>query len=279
LTNGVPPDILLGEMDSTEQNNGKKDHYIELVGKIVLLMETLRDAPDGLSLHEVAARTDQVKSSAHRILNSLKKHGYVEQENAGGAYRLGLQVLTLARGLNGGVKLVDIARPYLRELREAFDESTYLAVWRGDRGIFVDVQETNRDLRLVGPLGAEVHYHATAAGKAVAAFLPAEGRRALLKHHRPAALTENTLTSRVAVEQEWNTVRRIGYAVNDEETIVGAIFLAAPVFDSQRHVCGSISVGLPKARYSAELGKKIAGQLKDACRRLTDALAAVGYIH
>jgi len=266
-------------MYSTEQNNGKKDHYIELVGKIVVLMETLRDEPAGLSLHELAARTDQVKSSVHRILNSLKKHGYVEQENAGGAYRLGLQVLTLARALNGGVKLIEVARPYLRELRETFDESAYLAVRRGESGIFVDVQETSRDLRLVGPLGADVHYHATAAGKVIAAFLSPEHRHTLLQRHRPAALTDNTLTTRAAVEQEWSNVRRVGHAVNDEETIVGAIFLAAAVFDSQRQVCGSISVGLPKARYSAELGKTIAEQLKDACRGLTDALVAVGYVH
>ena len=256
-----------------------RDHYIELVGKTVHLMEALRDESDGLGLQELATRTNQVKSSVHRILNSLKKHGYVEQESAGGVYRLGLQVLTLARGLNGGVKLVEVTRPYLRELREAFDESTYLAVWRSERGIFVDVQETSRDLRLVGPLGAEVHYHATAAGKAIAAFLPPERARALLKNQGLTALTENTLTSIAAVEREWSKVRRMGYAVNNEETIVGAIFLAAPVFDSHKQVCGSISIGLPKARHSAELGKKIALHLKDACQRLTEALTAVGYAH
>ena len=256
-----------------------KDHYIELVGKTLLLMETMRDEPEGLSLQDLAARTGQVKSSAHRILNSLKKHGYVEQEYAGGPYRLGLQVLTLARGLNGGVKLVEVARPYLRELRETFDESIYLALWRADRGIFVDVQETRRDLRLVGPLGAEVHFHATAAGKAIAAFLPPARGQALLKRHQPSALTQSTLTSRAAVEREWSKVRRVGYAINNEETIIGAIFLAAPIFDSQPQVCGSISVGLPKARYSAELGKRIAEQLKDACQRLTDRLTAAGYIH
>ncbi len=256
-----------------------KDPYIELVGKTLLLMETLRDEPEGLSLQDLAARSGQVKSSAHRILNSLKKHGYVEQENAGGPYRLGLQVLALARGLNGGIKLVEVARPYLRELREAFDESAYLAVWRAERGIFVDVQETRRDLRLVGPLGAEVHFHATAAGKAIAAFLPRTRGQGLLKQYKPAALTQSTVTSKAAVEQEWGKVRRIGYAINNEETIVGAIFLAAPLFDSQQQVCGSISVGLPKARYSAELGKRIAEQLKDACQRLTAALTAAGYVH
>ncbi len=256
-----------------------RDAYIELVGKTVHLMEALRDESEGLSLQELATRTNQVKSSVHRILNSLKKHGYVEQESVGSVYRLGLQVLTLARGLNGSVKLVEVARPYLRELREAFDQSTYLAVWRGERGIFVDVQETSRDLRLVGPLGAEVHYHATAAGKAIAAFLPPERGRELLKQNRPTALTENTLTSISAIEKEWSKVRRLGYAVNNEETIIGAIFLAAPVFDWHRQVCGSISVGLPKARYSVELGKRIALHLKDPCRRLIESLTGVGYAH
>jgi len=256
-----------------------KDHYIELVGKVVLLLEALRDEPEGLGLQELATRTEMVKSSVHRILNSLKKHGYVEQESAGGPYRLGLQVLMLARGLNGGIKLVEVARPYLREMVEAYDESAYLAVMRAERGIFVDVQETRRDLRLVGPLGAEVHFHATAAGKAMAAFLPPARRAALLKETRPAQLTAKTLTKRADVEQEWEEVRRRGFATNNEETIVGAVFLAAPVFDARQNICASLSVGIPKARYSAELGKKIAEHLKDASRRLSETLESVGYTH
>jgi DNA-binding IclR family transcriptional regulator len=51
---------------------------------------------------------------------------------------------------------------------ERYDESAYFAVLRWDRGIFVDMQESHRDFRLIGPLGAEVHFHATAAGKACA---------------------------------------------------------------------------------------------------------------
>ncbi|MGH9768119.1 MAG: IclR family transcriptional regulator [Blastocatellia bacterium] len=256
-----------------------KDHYIELVGKVVALLETLRDEPEGLSLQELADRTGYVKSSAHRILSSLKKHGYVEQESAGGPYRMGLQALTLARGLNGRRGLVEMAKPYLREAVETFDESAYLAVLRGDRGIFVDVQETRRDFRLVGPLGAEVHFHATAAGKAMAAFLPPAQRAALLKSLKAEQQTVRTLTRKSEIEQEWEKVRRQGYAVNNEETIVGAVFIACPIFDSHRAVCGSLSVGIPKARYSAELGKKIADHLKDACRRLSETLEAVGYTH
>lgn len=255
------------------------DYYVELVGKVVTLVEALRDEPQGLSLQALVERTGYIKSTTHRLLQSLKRHGYVEQEMAGGPYRLGLQCLTLARGLNGGISLLQFARPYLRELAETYEESTYLAVLHGDRGIFVDVQETRRDLRLIGPLGADVHYHATAAGKAIAAYLPAERLAAITGGLKPERLTAKTLTGKSQVEEEWAKVRRLGYAANDEETIVGAFFLAAPIFDARQCVCGSLSVGVPKARYSAKLGKKIATHLKDACGRLSAALVAAGYVH
>jgi IclR family acetate operon transcriptional repressor len=266
-------------MRSVQQNQARRGYHIELVDKLVTMLETLRDEPDGLSLQELAARTGYVKSSIHRTLNSLKRHGYVEQAGAGGPYRLGTQFLFLARGMREGIRLIPFARPYMQELMNAFNESVYLAVVRGGRGIFVEVIETRRDLRLVGPLGAEVFYHATAAGKAIAASLPAAARSALLARLELKKLTDNTLTTRAQVEREWAEASRRGYAANDEETLVGAIFMAAPVFDSQQTVCGGISVGVPKPRYSAALGRKMATLLKDTCARLSQGLEATGYVH
>lgn len=256
-----------------------KTPYIALVGKVVRIIELLRDAPDGLSLQVLAKNTGYVKSSIHRILLSLARHGYVEQEAAGGVYRLGLKFLAVGRAVNGNVSIVSAARPHLRELLGAFDETVYLAILRGDRGIFVDVQETSSDLRLVGPLGAEVHYHATAAGKAMAASLPDDRRARLLARLPLPRLTPRTLASRALVEREWARVRRAGVAVNREETIQGAIFLASPVFDAGDNVCGALSVGLPKARHSSRVERAIAGAVKESSRRLSETLAAAGYVH
>ncbi len=218
--------------EQTSQHKLERDPYIALVGKVVRTIETLRDAPDGLSLQALAAKTGYVKSSVHRILQSLRKHGYAQQDEPGGRYRLGMKFLALGRAVNGGASLVQIARPHLRGLATAFDETVYLAVLRGDRGIFVDIQETSRDLRLVGPLGAEVHFHATAAGKAMAAVLPPARREDLLARLPLPRLTPRTLTSRPAVDEEWARTRRRGVAANNEETISGAVFFAAPVFDA-----------------------------------------------
>ncbi len=255
------------------------DHYIELIGKIIRLVETLRDEPNGLSLQDLASRTGYVKSSVHRMLHSLKKHGYIEQENFGGKYRLGVQFLILAKELASRFELVQFSQRYLREIVDTFNESAYLAVLRGGRAIFVDVHESHRDFRLIGPVGAEVHYHATAAGKAIAAFLPKERQRFILKNRTFPAPTPRTSTDPAQVLRDWEEVRSRGFAINDEETILGAVFLAAPLFDSSGSVCGSITVGVPKARLTARLERQIANHVKDACARLSAELRATGYVH
>jgi DNA-binding IclR family transcriptional regulator len=271
--------ILPCQMRSSDQNQ-VRDYQIELVDKLVRVLETLRDAPAGLALQEIARRTGYVKSSIHRTLSSLKRHGYVEQASPGGSYRLGVQCLLLARGVKEGIELLRYARPFLQEIVDVFNESAYLAILRGGRGIFVEVAEARRrDLRLVGPLGASVFYHATAAGKALAAFLPPEARGSLLRSLDLRGLTPRTLTRRAEVEREWTLVARRGFAMNREESIVGAVFLAAPVFDAERAVCASISVGVPKARYTPTNGRRIAMHLKAACSRLTEALQLAGYSH
>ena len=57
---------------------GSDNHHIELISKTVAVVEALRDHPEGLSLHEVSLQTGQVKSSVHRILRSLARHGYID---------------------------------------------------------------------------------------------------------------------------------------------------------------------------------------------------------
>jgi DNA-binding IclR family transcriptional regulator len=256
-----------------------RDHTIALVEKVVRVVEALKENPNGLPLQQIAVRTGYVRSSVHRILLSLKKLGYIEQENAGGSYRLGFQFLVLASTLAAKTELVKTARPYLHEIVEKFEESAYLAILRADKGVFIDVEEAARDLRVAAPLFAEVHFHATAAGKAMASFLPEEDRVALLQNPQFIALTSHTKVQPSKVVQDWEQVRREGYAINDEETILGAVFLAAPVFDSRARVCGSISVGMPKARYLPQMATRLVDHLKAACRDFSDRLKVAGYVH
>jgi DNA-binding IclR family transcriptional regulator len=61
--------------------------------------------------------------------------------------------------------------------------------------------------------------------------------------------------------------------------MIGVVFLAAPVFESRGVVCGSLSMGIPKPRYTGGLGKQMAKELMAACRELSTTLEVAGYIH
>ncbi len=85
-------------------------HCIDLVGKVERIVETLRDESDELGLQDLALRTGYVRSSLHRMLQSLRIHGYVEQDVTGGKYRLGARLLVLASGFMSRVELAKVGR-------------------------------------------------------------------------------------------------------------------------------------------------------------------------
>jgi DNA-binding IclR family transcriptional regulator len=124
-----------------------------------------------------------------------------------------------------------------------------------------------------------VSFHATAAGKLFAAYLPEAARAALLRRIALTAVTPRTKTVRAQVEKDWSDAAQRGIAFNQEETIVGAIFLAGPIFDAEHAICGAVSVGIPKARFTPALGRQIATHLKTSCGRLSASLVEAGYVH
>jgi DNA-binding IclR family transcriptional regulator len=127
-------------------------------------------------------------------------------------------------------------------------------------------------------MSAEVHFHATAAGKAIAAFLSDELRASILTALDPERMTGKTIVSAAGIEREWIEVRKRGYALNDEETIPGAVFVAAPLFDSRGTPCGSLSVGIPKFRCSDSLIDRLAPDLVEVCCQLTARIEAAGLV-
>jgi len=253
-------------------------NHIDLVVKTMKVLETLAASDSGLSLRDVAARVDMVKSSVFRILFTLRETGYVEQAGAAGTYRLAMKTAQLAQRAVHRPTLAAIARPHLEGLRNALGESVWLGVRRGDGVTLIDGLESAQALRLSFDLGDNCPLHATALGKAVGAYLPPEELDATLGSGRLRRFTPHTLLSRTAVRNELAKVRAAGYSINDEETVIGAVLVGAPLFDARKTVCGSISISLPKARFSPERRKRIAASVVAAADAICRDLARSGLV-
>jgi hypothetical protein len=110
---------------------------IDLVEKALGVLHALGDG--AVTLTDIAARTGLLKSSAFRILYTLRELGCVEKPAGNGTYRVTCKVLELSRAAPGRPLLLTLARPYLNRLQDVLQESIWLAELRGRAMILIDV--------------------------------------------------------------------------------------------------------------------------------------------
>ncbi|MGH9327642.1 MAG: IclR family transcriptional regulator [Terriglobia bacterium] len=252
-------------------------NHVDLVERTMRVLEALAGNPGEGSLKSIAARAHLVKSSAFRILYTLKEMGYVHQAEANEPYRPSPKLAALTRKTSSDPALLEIARPHLNRLRDEVWESAWLGQLRHGKVILVEVAEASHALRVRYEIGNRCPWHATSLGKAIAAHLsPAELEFALGEKELPR-FTPHTITSRSRLREELARVRQDGFAVNAEETNTGATIFGAPVFDAQGRIFAAVSLGVPTARCSPPQRAAIIAALKKASGELKTDLARLGY--
>ncbi len=254
-------------------------NYVELVEKTLRVLEALSDKPDtGHQLKTLAARAGLVKSSAFRILYTLKELGYVDQSADDGNYRSTPKVLCLAGSAAARPDLKTIARPYLARMRAGLRETASIAEWHDGAVVIVEVAHAPHPLQLSLDVGDSCPLHASALGKAVAAHLPHLSLESALGKGKLPRYTRHTITSRARLALELAEVRRRGYATNDEETVDGVVLVGAPVFDADGRVAGAVSVSSPTARCSPEKRRAMVDAVTRTAAAITKDLERVGHV-
>jgi len=207
------------------------------------------------------------KSSVHRMLATLVRRGLVEQDERG-LYRIGIGLAVLGRGVLDRDPVILAAKPVLAAHARALGDTFFLVAARGRRLVVLDKVEGDGFLRAAPRVGAEVPAHATAVGKLYRAFAPDE------VDWPPGAerFTGRTLVAETALDRAAATVRRNGFARNEDEWIEGLSVVAAPVHLEHRVVAAvAIAAATPRMR---DLGAARAGELVKAAAAEIDARLA-----
>jgi DNA-binding IclR family transcriptional regulator len=237
------------------------------------LLEALASGGE-LGVTELAARTGLVPSTAHRLLATLTKRGYVTQSSLSGRYLLGYKVVEVASGLEHRLsRLRAVARPHLEQVQQATGETTNLVILDGERVIYVDQVEGSRSVRMFTVVGTAALAHTTGSGKAIMAFGPPEAVSALYAGREPLErLTPRTLATVEALEDDFRRIRRRGYAIDNEEHEEGVGCVATPLFDHTGRPCAAISVSGPSARLLHADTAELAGLLIEHAAQVSEAL-------
>src|SRR3954470_24051306 len=181
-----------------------------------------------LGVSEAARLLGVGRSTAHRLLTTLRAHGFVVQDSSR-AYRVGPALRELGAAVAESGVVRGRCRPYMQALCDELGETVNLVSLRGACAIFVASVKPRRPLRVAGREGVVLPAHAVSAGKALLASLPSGVLRELYADEALTSLTERTLRTRTALEAELDAVRKRGYAVNVGESERGITAAACAI--------------------------------------------------
>jgi DNA-binding IclR family transcriptional regulator len=235
------------------------------------IVEALSLAPDGLTVSELAHQLRIHKGVVSRTLRHLVARGYVVASPTTRRFSLALSILALGLRYADRLGFPGVCLPILQDLADDTGELVQLGVVDGDRLLFVAKAEgRDQRIRMVSMLGQFAPLHATAAGKVFLASLPTAQALALARRQGLRAFTRRTVTSVAALRRELWRVRRLGYAVVEEELFEGAGAVAAPVRLARLgdRVVGTVSLSGPTFRLPAARKHELAPKVLATAARL-----------
>jgi IclR family transcriptional regulator, acetate operon repressor len=236
--------------------------------KAMDVLEAIGSKPTGLSQADLGAQLGLPRTTLYRIIASLIERGMIRRDPVRKVYRLGFRYLELVRNAYLMPDLVAAASLELRSLRDLTGETSYLAVLDGNQVMSLERCDGAHSQRSAAALGQSKPVYCTGQGKAILAALDEVSREEILKGLTLTALTPLTIIDRRRLHTELKITRARGYAIDDEEIVLGVRCVAAAIRDNAGRVRGALSVAGPAYRLTLDRLELLGPELADAARRV-----------
>jgi DNA-binding IclR family transcriptional regulator len=246
---------------------------IQSVDRAIRVLTALQGARR-MSLSELSARLDLAPSTTHGIVRTLVEHGMVVQERGSSRYQLGPAVLRLGNVYLDTLELRSKAIPWAEDLARRTGLAVRTGVLLIDDVVIIHHEPRPDGSRQMPEVGIVIPAHASALGKAMLAFLPDDEKRVLASGEL-RSMTGETITSPEALRAQLAEIRTSGFAVEQDEAVIGESSLASPVFDSYGEAVGAIGVVLPSG--SAVMGHEASDLVRDTARAVSRELGAMAW--
>ena len=216
--------------------------------RVIALLCGVAEAPDGLTLTELSHALDLAPSTIHRMLDRLGALGIVRLDRDGRHYVAGLEFYRLSALVVERTDLTRIARLGLADLADETGETCFLALYMPhERCMMYESRITgSRSIHIATELHARLGMAYGAAGLAMLSALQPLEVDGILSGDDEAAGPRASLFDVLA------GIRRLGYAVRQDERIGDAVEIAAPLSDVTGRMVGAFSIAIPAAGFDAD---------------------------
>lgn len=240
-----------------------------VLGKVQLILEAFTAGDSTLSLSDLVRRTGVAKATVHRLAQELVAWGVLER--AGSDYRLGLRLFEIGQRVHRQRILREAALPYMQDLLLATQETIHFAIHDGLDVLYIEKIIAHRGLNEQSRVAGRLPLYCTATGKVVLAFSP----RSLFQEVVNAGLrplTRHTVTSPARLWNQLQKIRAEHIAIEAEETRLGYLSVAVPVFGRDELLVGALSITAPTYRMDPD---RLTGALRTASLGISRTLQSM----
>lgn len=224
-------------------------YLLQSVSRALEILGAFREGPAVMGPSELGRRLTLPRGLVHRTLQTLERHGFLDRDPGTRGYRLGFACVALGEAAQRNLEPAARVRPALAALCRDLGETVHLAGLEPGAAVSWDsVVPPDRSLRPEARVGQRFPLHASAVGKVLLAWLPAEGARARLGRDPLPRYTPRTITDVGTFAGVLAEVRERGYALDEEEFEQGLCCIGAPVRDHAGRVVAAVAVQAPTGR-------------------------------
>lgn len=239
-------------------------YEVTTLKKGLLILDVLRNG-HSLTMSEIMRELSLNKTSAFRMLHTLKKMNYVVKTDK--YYQLNPRIFRDERiDWHKGVQWTSIAAPY--HLARDVGETVYIGILDQYELVMKNVIKEPFIEPFFTAIDKRTPIHSSALGKVILAHLSKEKQREILNCVSLDDLTENTFIDKQLFIPHLHVIQTQGYAVDAEETDIGKWCIAAPVY-LHNEVIGAIAVHGPVDRIKKKSVRSLAKKIKTASKQLT----------
>ena len=221
------------------------------VKKAFAILSAISSAKEGMGVSDLAKKLRMAKSTVHGMTSALEELGAVMRDPLTKKYKLGFTLLEIGRSAYSQIDLQTSARPVTEELMERTRTSVFLGILNWDRVTILDIVESRQGLNITAPIGSTIPLFAGAVGKVFLASMSEEQAAKVVKSKGLPRFTDNSIVDMNLYFNELSQVREKGFAVDDEEYILGVRAVASPLMG-----LGQLRSAIWAVGFKASLDKK-----------------------
>jgi IclR family KDG regulon transcriptional repressor len=219
--------------------------------KAFTLLDVFTNDKKEWGVRELANKTGYNKSTTYRLLTTLVTLNAIQQ-NENEKYILGSKLFELGNRVSLYQSLINSTRNSLTKIATDIAETILFGVLKNNQVFYIHKAESLQGLKISTSVGSYQPLHATAIGKIILAFLPEEKQKQTLQKLDYKKFTQNTITARDELKNELEEIHLKEYALDLEESELGLICIALPVFNKNNECIGAISASGPSSRFELE---------------------------